>query len=137
MTILISRAETIFKSNIRIHSPAADEYLPLDLSNPQPATWISQIHQRLCRNGRHSIHPHNRLRPPRNLLTRDHKPHLANRFAQPAVRCKSDQDSPRKLQGPARNNPCECEHDISPPVLWSLGDSWIRYRCRSRPLTVF
>src|SRR6266704_5616162 len=105
--------------------------------NPGLETWICQIHQRLCRNGRHSIHSHNPLRLPRNLLPWDYKHNLTHRVVEFAFRRKSDQNSPRKLQGSARNNPRECEHDISPPVLWSLGDSWICHRGRSRPLTLF
>src|SRR6266851_3250057 len=104
--------------------------------NSSPETWIRKIHQRLHRNGRHSIHPHNRLCPTRNILSRHHKPRLAHRLAELAVRSESDQNSPGKLQRPARNNSRECEHHISPPILWSLGDSRIRPRSSSRTLTL-
>src|SRR5438445_4529300 len=104
--------------------------------NPGLETWIRQIHQRLCRNGRHSIHPHNPLRLPRNILPWHHKPHITNCPAELAFRSESDQNSPGKLQRPARNNSRECEHHISPPLLWSLGDSRIRPRSSSRTLTL-
>src|SRR5256886_16162166 len=103
--------------------------------NPSLETWIHPIHQRICWNGSRSIPPHNHLRPPRNLLTRHHKPHLTHRLTEPPVRSKSNQNSSSKLQGPTRNNPRERKHDISPPLLWSLGDSWIRSRGSSRTLT--
>src|SRR5712692_6381723 len=104
--------------------------------NSSPETWIRKIHQRLRRNGRNSVHSHSPLRDPRNLLSRHYEPHFAHCTVESALRRKSDQNSPGKLQGPTRNNSRECEHDISPPILRSLGDSRIRPRGSSWTLTL-
>src|SRR6266851_8007905 len=104
--------------------------------NSSPETWIRKIHQRLHRNGRNSVHSHSPLRDPRNLLPRHYEPHFAHCTVESALRRKSDQDSPGKLQGPTRNNSRECEYDISPLILRSLGDSRIRPRGSSWTLTL-
>src|SRR5712664_3625379 len=46
--------------------------------NSSPETRIRKIHHRLCRNGRNSVHTHNPLRRPRNLLSRHYEPHFAH-----------------------------------------------------------
>src|SRR5260370_15703363 len=104
--------------------------------NSSPETWIRKIHHRLRRNGNNSVHSHSPLCHPRNLLPRHYEPHFAHCTVESALRRKSDQNSPGKLQGPTRNNSRECEHDISPPILRSLGDSRIRPRGSSRTLTL-